>query len=614
MIKKIVVALILLNSLVYAADVEYWVDPNGDDGAAGTEIAPFKTIQYAVDQVDGEAESADTTYQITVNAGTYYEDVKISGFESSNATFLLTANGTVNIIGGYELSGFVAAPEEGSGIYKYVDGGTALGWVPEYMSSDGKHTIEITQSAMDDDSGYVYLNYANGSAYWNKVDVRWGYDGTNDNIYVRWEDGSDPDSKSVRFSKKTVNHSTILIYESSYVSVTGFNIVAAYYGLTLYDSDYNSIYNNTISGGMVSFYLYGDGVVTNNNNDIYNNTITLDHIYPDVGYHYLSDADDQNLYTTIKTYDTLFDRICILVQNTGSNNEIYNNTLTRCFDAIDVVDTAANFGTNLKVYNNNIYNNMDSAIEIDTEDGENQYYYDNVLHENTSSIRIKKVTTGPIYIYGNKVTQESGLGTGFKPSCTEEPETTGIVYVYHNTFATPEDSIYFNMTESTEALSGFWFINNILGSADIIGKATGFPEPACHTCYNYIAGDEEYGDDYWPLRHDNTGDLQNIEGTLNDLWTDLDTPDVDNPIDNTDLLEAGVDISQSFSCDGSAKSALPGFESGYFDLEAPDIGATQFGFGAEGGLGFLMINSFNTGSTSINMNGSGLTFSPNPQD
>jgi len=577
------IGFLLCCSSAFAVDTTYYVTKAGnDDTGDGTVETPWLTIQHAINQVEAN-EAEDTSFLVTVGAGTYTEQITLSDFDASGSSLSVDGGAVATIDGGDRLSGWVTAPEIGAGVYKYVDGGTALGYAPENMATDNKATLDITTSAMDAGSGDAILALAEGNAGWDGVEVRWGYNSVNDNIYVRFEDGSDPDDKDCAFSPDSGG--AFFLDDSSNVTITGFTIRNNYSAIRMtYNCDNNIIEDNTLEGGLITVNIKGYSTSIPDGNIIRNNDITLGFIYTSAGYQMYKSATDENIWDTVKTGNSSSDRIGIYIYRGGDGNKIYSNIIAKHFDGIVISDDTADRNDNTEIYENTLHHNMDSSIELNTYDGEGIKIYDNSLHESTTLIRIKRLDTGPVYIYNNDITVETAVGydsqtlaSGITFSLTSTPETTGTLYVYHNSIATAAAAINYDVNASSTAkFPNFWFINNIFGSTNILRRIETMGEPLSHTCYNYAAGAEQYGDDYWPLRHDNTGDLQNIDGTLTDLWTSLVNVNVEIPIDPTDLLEAGVDVSDTFSCDGDSKSALPGFTSNYFDRSAPDIGSVQW--------------------------------------
>ena len=97
--KKLSLFLILCNAIGFS-QTNYYVSPSGNNANNGTIASPWKTIQYAVDNVNAGA-------TIYVNAGTYAEKVVFSGSADSgsagNLVTLRNVSGTTPIINGSKL-------------------------------------------------------------------------------------------------------------------------------------------------------------------------------------------------------------------------------------------------------------------------------------------------------------------------------------------------------------------------------------------------------------------------------------------------------------------------------------------------------------------------------
>ena len=451
------------------------------------------------------------------------------------------------------------------------------------MSSDDKHTIDCNATSFTAGDCDAEFQLAADNSGWDGIVVRWGYNSSTDDIYIRFEDGSDPDDKDCGFSPN--DEACFYLYQTSNVKIHGFTLKNSYYGVRIYlNSDSNEIYDNTIISFKEAIQVYGYLTNVPDSNLVHDNNINMTHIYSDFGYNWYRNAVDNQIWHTVKDGESSYDRVDIHFYETGNGNKAYNNICSRGFDGIIIGDASTNRSINTEVYNNTITYHADSGMEISTQDGEGVKIYDNTIHEATSPIRIKNLETGPVYMYRNKITLETieGYSTSDPAgslvlSLTANEDTTGILYFYHNSLATIGSAVYlYGDSASTNKLPNFWFVNNVFGCESLLTTDANFGEPLSHTCFNYAGGTELEGNDYWPLRHDNTGDLQNVEGTVTDLWTSFASVNVETPITPSVVTEKGADVSDTFLCDGDSKSALPGFSGGYFDGTAPDIGAVQW--------------------------------------
>ena len=122
----------------------YYVSTAGSDSNPGSSGQPWRTIQKAANT----AAAGDT---VTVRAGTYHERVQInvSGTASQPITFQgeRGSNGQwLSIIdGGNPVSGWVSAPEVGSGVYKT----TSIGYEPYSLTVDDKTIWRINSNSMN---------------------------------------------------------------------------------------------------------------------------------------------------------------------------------------------------------------------------------------------------------------------------------------------------------------------------------------------------------------------------------------------------------------------------------------------------------------------------------
>jgi hypothetical protein len=162
----------------------YFVALTGNDGAAGTWVAPFRTIQHAVDLVGAKAGT------INVRAGTYPEKVSIAGDGSlspgplvlqawnqeaavidgtglsvDEQEGLITIDGRSHVtVRGFEVRNFTSNKSGVPlGIY-VVGGGTEL-----RLESNHVHHIVQTQESCNGGDGFGIAVYGTTSAGWTDV-------------------------------------------------------------------------------------------------------------------------------------------------------------------------------------------------------------------------------------------------------------------------------------------------------------------------------------------------------------------------------------------------------------------------------------------------------------
>ena len=172
--KRLPLTIILALLPVMAHSATYTVSPQGSDNNPGTAQSPWRTIQKAANT----AIAGDT---VLVQAGTYVERVTFpkSGSASNPITFtgVRGSGGSWDTIinGSNTTSGWVTAPEVGSGVWK-----TTLGYAPQAIMADEKTIWKISDRAMKgevlqgtDGNGFVYLARSKtaqiGTAFWNSL-------------------------------------------------------------------------------------------------------------------------------------------------------------------------------------------------------------------------------------------------------------------------------------------------------------------------------------------------------------------------------------------------------------------------------------------------------------
>ena len=542
----------------------YYVSTTGNNGNSGTSTSPFKTIQKAADIV----KAGDT---VIVRAGTYRERIimKSSGTASQRITFQGEPGAIID--GGDVFLDWTSAPEVGAGVYK-----KRLPYVPQNMTWNDKYVLMIKDSLMSSSTGFTLLKRPSSDASWNGVEA---FFGTKSGItYVRFRYGQNPNNEKLRFSNYTPG--AIHIENKSFITVRGLTIMNAYnLILILKASNNNIIEKNTVLGGRESIFLKGYPneplANTPSRNHIRNNEISLNYIYTNYGNYYKRTQTDFNIWMAFKNLSSS-DRVGIHVAHAGDDNQIYSNHIFKHHDGIDHTDysSSAIHNRRLKIYNNNIHNMQDSGIEA-IDSGIGIEWHDNSIRETTTSLRIKKITTGPLYIYRNRVsnvTQKEysggGAGLAFNASIDIEPNALGKVYFYHNSLVIGGTGLVFTTTPyapSSKKLPNAWFINNIISSS-ALWRQENFGIPKSHFDYNWCGGSIVSG---WPPA------LRNILSPGKTLWSDRS---------NTNFLlsstsparEKGIDLSKAWSLHGVSHPPLPGMTPGYFSGTKPDLGAVQY--------------------------------------
>ncbi len=168
--------------------IEYYVSPDGNDANAGTEAAPFRTIQAAQEAVRSCNDNMTGDIVVNIADGTYYIDemldfgVEDSGMNGHRVIYRGTGENKPVISGGERVPEFVKSEYERIYVADYDDD------VILQLSVNGKrryvakadNMIKGAKKKYTYDSELYYLIYPNDpkdSYNYNNGDTSWGYDG-----------------------------------------------------------------------------------------------------------------------------------------------------------------------------------------------------------------------------------------------------------------------------------------------------------------------------------------------------------------------------------------------------------------------------------------------------
>jgi parallel beta-helix repeat protein len=312
MTKLIYGAALLLASTASASTLH--VAPNGSDAAAGSDTAPFATIQHAADR----AQAGDS---VIVHAGTYTGfTVERSGTQAAPITF--TADGAVNIDGA-STSNRDAIEVDGS--YVTIDGFTVTHATRSGISViEGDH-VTIRNNKTDQNGKWgIFTAFANNVVIENNEASRSGEQhgiyasNTADNVVIR--------------GNKVWGNAMCGIHMNGDISQGGTGMVT--HALV----ENNNIYDNGTAGGSA---INGDGVKDSviRNNVLDNNHASGISLYQiDAGE---PSTGNQVVNNTIRMATTA--RFALNIQDGASGNTFRNNILLDTASgrgAIDI-DTAS---------------------------------------------------------------------------------------------------------------------------------------------------------------------------------------------------------------------------------------------------------------------------------
>jgi parallel beta-helix repeat protein len=204
---RIAVLLALVSSAANAS--EWWVAPSGSDTAAGTQAAPFRTIQHGADT----ANAGDTVW---IADGTYRESVTVSRSGTASAPLLIAAAaGAHPVVKGSQLVTTWQATAT-AGVWR------ATGWTvnSQQVFVDGAPLQQIGvpssfYAAPASDGTVMYTPVGSGLA--DLTPGSFWYDAANAYLYVQLSDSSDPHGHVVEASVQR----RLLFMNAAYVTVRG---------------------------------------------------------------------------------------------------------------------------------------------------------------------------------------------------------------------------------------------------------------------------------------------------------------------------------------------------------------------------------------------------------
>jgi len=473
-------------------------------------------------------------------------------------------------------------------------------WMTEINSNYGGFTpLELLALA----ENYTFSKNGQNVYFWDGLDALYCYDATTGTTYLRFRGGGNPNDST--FAIAAENSSAVYIYAKRYIIIQNLQLIGGQYGVDLnqvnYDGNENIIIENChieSSNGKVYIHNGSKGIV------IRNNTMTNNYLssytpgaWAD-GTEYIHGVH-RHLYEfgkqRIGTGDSGdADQAVFHAGGPRDNITVHDNIITNCINGI------WQSGSNNHAYNNYIEGTSSIAIYFG-EGAINASAYDNYIVNSNIPFRFGYVdnTTYPgrtNYVYRNKIyIPDAGelIYIHYGPS---RGVSTTQAYFYHNSIIckTGLECSYYagDHAEGT----GFMFVNNIISvsgdnTAGWSGMAT--QSDLFKFYYNWMGG-TYYGAESLPgdisVWATDPSNLNNVGATFWDH--SIDPPDFTN-ISGTEVIDAGIDVSKTFTLGGVNYSALPGIASDDYYGDAPDLGAWEY----NSGYPYVAITSPTSGST-----------------
>lgn len=457
----------------------YYVSTYGDDNDPGTQAEPWRTVTYG----QGQLTAGDV---LIVEAGTYYEpeiDLTVSGTEANRITIqgeldaqgnrLTIINGAVtNTSGQWVHDPSLDNPSDPTvKVYK----NTTLGYRPSAMVTGAKTILDVGDSWMPSTvitcapvySAYTGLGLIASPAatefdvsegtsgtnaliqFWELVHALYGWDSATSTVYLRFRDGSDPNTKGVRVAASGSEY-CIDYQNNDYVTLKDLKFMGCDYGVDMYHSGQvgNTLKNCEVAystaGGV---HLGGNSVgATVENNDIY---IDLyGRTDPGGPWDYAGTSSyGYDLKYSKWAYNYAYYRMfkCV-TENTTDGTMHIEGSFAQGAKILDNKMHNGRVGVNLfksndcEVSGNEIYSNSSAGIHLETDSWNNEIK-DNLISNNNLNFRVHNMSQSyqkrEYYIFCNKAWNAAGVGVHIYVHATSEvgPLTEpGIVVFEGNQF------------------------------------------------------------------------------------------------------------------------------------------------------------------------------------
>ncbi|MFC1610629.1 right-handed parallel beta-helix repeat-containing protein [Myxococcota bacterium] len=577
--------------IMSAGAATFHVDVNGDDTANdGSSSSPFRTIQKGADT----ANAGDSVF---VHAGIYYERVYLnnSGAPGQPITIEgeLGANGERLAIvdGGTPAVGWVPAPEVAAGVYKttsiafepysmVVEENGVVRDIPRIHKSNGLDYLSLPADATE---VTYYLEVE--VDFWDGIEALYFYD--NGTTYLRFRNGDDPTSKTIRASMGTWVGAGFKLHSKSHITVRNFVVRAAFRGFNLArpETHHVTIENNEIyATGREKIYVEATG----SDIEIAGNLMYMSSLssYRPGAWNDQTDgtapyaqAVREHIYYGYKVYlspgsnSGAEDRGIALNETGPSPVRIHGNHVSDTLVGISV------FGdSNAEIHDNTVSKISSVGIVLSQRAfvsvHDNLIYDCNILFrfgtcEDASGNRVAN-------IYNNRLYNPEGVGshTYFHyASESSSPSDFSDFWFYHNSFA--GGYRVFNISAYAHDHGGLRntrFINNIFSGKYCYGGTQGFYDGVAMVeifDYNWLGGAFS-----WYGKSPIWLGATNIDAEGNQVWDASSLPDFILP-DGHAARGSGIDVSVPFNIGGQVYQPLPGMEPGYFSGTGPNMGALQ---------------------------------------
>jgi hypothetical protein len=435
---------------------DFYVSLTGSNGNNGTSPSTaWRTIQHAADNV-----IPGSTVQI--GAGTFNErvTVNISGTSVAPIVFKgVRSGGTYNTIidGSLGATGWVTAPEIGSGVYKANLGS------PQALTSNGKNIWKISDQKMNctqtpcgiiyTETGNAYLTKASNNTlsiagstvfFWDSISALFG-NKSNGTTYLRFRNGENPNTMNVKVAP---SGGVITINSKNYVTIQDLKIVGGEIGVNITGTSTGvQIKDNTITHGRNRIALHTGNPT--------NTVISGNILYPDMlGFINFTPGDRE--VESVSSYSRIVNRwmydvnkfiigtsevveFNIVLAGTSTGTVIEKNDISRGIVGIVTYQSPSN--TDFR--DNSCYYFSDMCWYMNGDNVQNFRFSENLVYDVEHGIRLESGNRAhTLYIYANRFWgpwYAAAGGGGQKHVFATAPGGNQIspmtTWVYHNTCA-----------------------------------------------------------------------------------------------------------------------------------------------------------------------------------
>lgn len=622
---KFFIAVLLSLLILPLRAATYYVATNGNNSSDGSLATPWSNVWYA-------AKSVSAGDLVIIHAGEYNEFVTNTVSGTAGNSIIFTGERGA---GGQWLTiidpstpistGWITAPEVGSGVWKQ----TNLAFtVRELTLNHQRLGYVYTNGLMAGDiaSGYVTTTLTNGFQLLaldssTQLGIRFGgyspvyfWDGiealfcsTGSVCYLRLRDGSDPNGLNLRgapnlenFISSDMLSRAIDLNNTHYVTYSNVLVRGAWgcFFLNGQDCYGNVIVSNYLQGGIARIKVGTEA----HDNLILNNAIVSGYY----GYTNLGAWDNGTNVTSgtratcyvLSKYlegggSTMDDGIYF--NNAGSNNVVGGNNISGAMgNSVAVfheVVSGKSYSLNTQISNNVIEKNVSVGVffmqgEIGT------YVHHNLISDCNANLRYHVMNTASetnrlVYVYRNRLWLPDGVGNHIFIHFNQNGD--GIYpdfWTYQNSFSGGNSAFQVSgYAEAHGGIPGCRFLNNIMSDCEYSDKGNVSSSFWTNVAmvgifdYNLVTPPSVAPDAGW-------FEANNIKSTTNQ-WLNVEGMSFALPI-NSQAINAAIDVTQSFTINGTNYSALP-YGSDVKVGPAWDMGALEAGY--VGNMGTLRVGT-----------------------